>query len=724
MEFIRDNLFRVSGLELFPNSAEMHFWRVQRKHWPFCFRQIKEAGFKIVSTYVAWNHHEYERGKFDFTGETDPQRDLVTFLKECRQTGFRVILKPGPWICAEWKNGGLPDYLFETGALAARDCHDQPLHAENRADVEKGFVPCYAHPEFLRHVRDYFTALIEAIREHLHPDGNVFLIQLDNEVSHCLRGKPLEADYHEIVTANLYPRFLKDRYKEIERLNSIYLTDLTDFSECTPPRKLEVKIERDIVKYFDWVEFKERYLATYLVQLRKIFTDLNVQTGFLANIRWESDLAAPTNWPMFEKYAGFSGIDIYWPHAHYEVQRYIRYLETTSQMAWAPEFMAGGWSDDPESCRKHRPIPEKQQRFLVLASMAAGLRGANFYMFVERDHWYDSPVGIDGSRGKGWQFFKRLNEIVEEKYFFEVEKINNVGVVHYQPYTRYSYLDPEKPFDHVKDLSRRIIPDLCADLGQLGVDYTVVDPALPHSLEKHDILFIPIADFLEDKVARFYEQLARNGKHLVFFGVTPTLDLLMRKSSVFCDAFGVQSAHHFVVEDMECGNLAFKTLALGRLRLEDGWEPMLKDARGNIYSARRKFGQGSVHFLGYDVATSLVSEKRRYLESLLDELGAHRPVTVAEPLIEAYIKKSDKHRFLFLINPDESLREEFRPTTRIATVTLNIQLMGVHADSISFVNLFTGEERNEPLAAVREGLQFTMENYDAQMFEVIPEYGR
>ena len=70
------------------------------------------------------------------------------------------------------------------------------------------------------------------------------------------------------------------------------------------------------------------------------------------------------------------------------------------------------------------------------------------------------------------------------------------------------------------------------------------------------------------------------------------------------------------------------------------------------------------------------------------------------------------------------MREEFRPTTRIATVTLNIQLMGVHADSISFVNLFTGEERNEPLAAVREGLQFTMENYDAQMFEVIPEYGR
>ena len=724
MEVIRNNLFHVSGLELHPNSAEFHYWRVERTHWPFCFKQIKEAGFKIVSTYVPWNHHEHERGKFDFGGETDPQRDLLSFLKECRQLGLRVILKPGPWICAEWKNGGLPDYLFDTGDMVARDANDEPLHADNRAGVDAGLVPCYAHPQFLKHVRAYLTALVEAIREHLHPDGNVFLIQLDNEPSHCHRGKPFEADYHQLVTDRLYPRYLQDRYKDIERLNSIYLTDLQDFAQCAPPRKLEVSNERDIVKYFDWVEFKERYLATYLLQLRKIFDGLNVQTGFFANICPGTDFSAPANWPMFQKYAGLAGIDILSPHNYYETQRYIRYLESISPMPWAPELMTGRWADDEAGSRKFNPVTDKQRSFLALSSMAAGLRGANFYMFVERDHWYGSPVNIDGRRAEGWDFYRKLNDIVAELDYFEVKKVNNVGVVHYQPYTRYSFLDPEKPFDHVKDLSRRILPDLCIDLGRLGVDYTVVDPAIPASLEQHDVLFIPVADFLDDSVAQLYAQLAQSGKRLVFFGVAPTLDLLMRKSQVFSEAFGVRSAHHFVVETIQWNDVSFKTSTLGRLRLEDGWEPVLNDKRGNVYSARRKLGEGTVYFLGYEPSTGLVPAKMLYLESLLDELGAHRPAHVAEPLIEAYVKKSEKHTVLFLINPDENIREESRASEQNVTVDLDIKLLGLHADSITFINLFTGEKRNEPLVTVRDGLPFTVENYDAQLFHVIPEYGR
>ena len=724
MEFIKNNLFHMSGLELLPLSAEMHYWRMERKYWPFCFKNIKEAGFKIVSTYVPWNAHEYEQDKFDFKGETAPSLDLVSFLKECRQVGFRVILKPGPWICAEWKNGGHPDYIMQNPALLARNAADEPLHAGNCAEIEKGFVPCYTHPEFLKHVKRWYTAFIDAIRDQLHPNGNVFLIQLDNEISHCFNAKPFDADYHDIVVKNLFPRYLKDRYKEIERLNSIYLTDYKDFAEIGPPRRMEAKGDRDLPRYFDWVDFKEKYLATYLMQLRKMFTELNVDVGFCTNLRWDNDFVAPNNWPMFEKYSGFTGIDIYWPHDHYEVQRYIRYLVTTSRMAYANEFMAGLWSNDADNARKFQQIPEKQEQFLILSSLAAGLRGANFYMFCERDHWYGSPVTTDGRRDRNWDFLKKLTSVLNEKDYFEVEKINNVGVVHYLPYTRYSYLDPEKPFDHIKALTRRIMPDLCADLGQLGVDYTIVDPALPESLEKHKILFIPVADYMDDAVAKTYEQLAQKGKHLVFFGVTPTLDLLMRKSQVFCNTFGVRSVHHFIVEQMEWNGMKSSSWALGRLKLEEGWEPLMKDARGNIYSARRKMGEGTVHFIGFDIASALVPQKRIYLESILDELGAQRPARISEPIIEAYVKRSQKHLFLFLVNPDEGVRDAFRPTQRIATLTLDISLLGMHPDSIKFVNLFTGEEFSEPLAGVRQGVQFQMGAYEARMYEIIPEYGR
>jgi len=210
----------------------------------------------------------------------------------------------------------------------------------------------------------------------------------------------------------------------------------------------------------------------------------------------------------------------------------------------------------------------------------------------------------------------------------------------------------------------------------------------------------------------------------VFFGVTPSVDILMRKSQAFSTTFGVRSVPHFITEQVEWRGLKFDCWVFGRLKLEEGWEPLLKDDRGNVYSARRTMGEGSVHFIGFNPASALVPEKRLYTEALLDELGAKRPVRVAEPLIESFIKRSHKHMFMFLINPDESLREVVRPTQRIATVTFDIKLLNMHPDAFTFIDLFTGEKRNEPLAAIRQGVQFPMENYDARLFEVIPEYGR
>jgi len=724
MDFIHNNLFRVGGLDVFPNSAEMHYWRVERKYWPFCFKEIKDAGFKVISACVPWNLHEHVQGEFDFTGATEPRRDLLTFLKECRQVGFRVILKPGPWIGPDWQQGGLPEYIFADGSLAARGADGQPLHAVSRVG-DKSFAPCYAHPEFIKHVKRYFTALVDAIRDQLFPNGNVFLIQLDDEVSHCLNGKPFSADYHEVVTQNLYPQYLRAKYKEIEKLNSIYLTDYKDFPECSPPQKLEVKTDRDLTKYFDWVDFKEKYIATYLVQLRKIFTELKVDVGFCTSLPWDTDFSAPANWPMLDKYAGFIGLQAHHPHAYYEVQRYVRYAAGVSKMAWATGLKAGAWSDAPDSMRRFHPVPEKAQQFLQLSAMAAGLRGANLQMLVEHDQWYDSPITFDGRRGKNWDFHKKLNEVLNDFDYFEAEKINNTAVVHYLPYTRYSYIDPEKPFDHVKDLSRRILPELCIDLGRLGLDYTVVDTALPESLEKHSVLVIPVGDYLDDAVAKYYEQLAIKGKHLIFYGITPTLDLLMRKSQVFSNAFGLRSAHHILVEQLSWNGLAFPGLTLGKLKYEEGaWLPLLKDDRGNVYAAKRQMGEGTVHFLGYDPSTGLVPQKRLLLSAILDDVGAQRPVQVAEPMVEAFVKKSAKHTFLFLVNPEENEHEAYRPAMQVATLSLDLKLLNMHPDSITFVNLLTGVKRSEPLSTVRSGVQFPIENQTVQMFEIVPDYGR
>lgn len=78
---------------------------------------IKALGLNAIGVYVFWNHHELEKGRFDFR---NGDRDLVGFLELAKKHGFRVILRPGPYVCAEWDFGGLPARLLGNPELKIR----------------------------------------------------------------------------------------------------------------------------------------------------------------------------------------------------------------------------------------------------------------------------------------------------------------------------------------------------------------------------------------------------------------------------------------------------------------------------------------------------------------------------------------------------------------------------------------------------------------------------
>ena len=76
-------------------SAEFHFWRQQARFWSPTLAAIAEAGIELVSTFVCWDFHELDPGRFDFSGETAPERDLIGFLELCAERQLGVILRPG-----------------------------------------------------------------------------------------------------------------------------------------------------------------------------------------------------------------------------------------------------------------------------------------------------------------------------------------------------------------------------------------------------------------------------------------------------------------------------------------------------------------------------------------------------------------------------------------------------------------------------------------------------
>ncbi|HEX6975428.1 MAG TPA: beta-galactosidase family protein [Vicinamibacterales bacterium] len=108
--------FTLDGKPFQIISGEMHYPRVPREYWRDRVRQARARGLNTISTYVFWNLHEAAPEQFDFTG----QRNVATFIRTAGEEGLHVIVRPGPYVCAEWELGGYPAWLLADPAIVLR----------------------------------------------------------------------------------------------------------------------------------------------------------------------------------------------------------------------------------------------------------------------------------------------------------------------------------------------------------------------------------------------------------------------------------------------------------------------------------------------------------------------------------------------------------------------------------------------------------------------------
>ncbi len=94
----------------------MHYPRIPRAYWKDRLQKLKAMGLNSVTTYVFWNAHEATPGHYDFSG----QNDVAEFIREAQQAGLYVILRPGPYVCAEWELGGYPAWLLKDRSILLR----------------------------------------------------------------------------------------------------------------------------------------------------------------------------------------------------------------------------------------------------------------------------------------------------------------------------------------------------------------------------------------------------------------------------------------------------------------------------------------------------------------------------------------------------------------------------------------------------------------------------
>ena len=161
-----ERTFLLDGKPFVIKAAEMHYMRIPRPYWEHRIQMAKALGMNAVCIYIFWNQHEQQEGVYDF--ETD-ERNVAEFVRLCQKNDMWVIVRPGPYVCAEWEMGGLPWWLLKHDDMKLRS-------------LDKNFMTAVGRFE---------RALAKQLEPfRLENGGNILMVQVENEYGSYAKDKP------------------------------------------------------------------------------------------------------------------------------------------------------------------------------------------------------------------------------------------------------------------------------------------------------------------------------------------------------------------------------------------------------------------------------------------------------------------------------------------------------------------------------------------------------
>lgn len=182
---IKNGGFVYDGKPVRIISGEMHYPRIPHQYWRHRMQMMKAMGLNAVATYVFWNIHEPEPGKWDFTGD----KNIAEYIKIAGEEGLMVILRPGPYVCAEWEFGGYPWWLQNVEGLELRRDNEQ----------------------FLKYTQLYINRLYKEVGNlQITKGGPIVMVQAENEFgSYVSQRKDIPLEEHRRYNAKIVQQ-LKD----------------------------------------------------------------------------------------------------------------------------------------------------------------------------------------------------------------------------------------------------------------------------------------------------------------------------------------------------------------------------------------------------------------------------------------------------------------------------------------------------------------------------------
>ncbi len=673
------NYFIKNGKPFFVISGEIHYFRIDHSLWEKHLRLLKQSGANTTSTYIPWDWHEYEENKFDFTGETNPERNIVKYIQMCKKAGLDLIVKPGPYILAEYESHGLPGWLLTK-------CSKNAHSIDENGNVISPDLMSYMSEEFLHYTFLWYDKIMPIISKYQNSNGGpVTMLQVCNEVGvfQWLSGK---IDYNDSVI-NLYKEFLMKKYQTIESMNNIYGTEYLSFDKVIAP-KGKIGNRQSYRAYYDFHLFYRHFYALYLDKLIQKIRSFNIDLQLTHNIPgWIYGNAAelPMLISTYEEIMRTRsdivfGLDhipefVSFRNAHSDLacNKILESMQTYGPV-WAAEFQAG-------TREHHAKSDANDLETFYYASLAHGLKSFNYYMFSQginpkgkgffgKTFYFQTPLDYKATKSPLYDSIKKIDRFINrEKDNLLLSKTKaSICAGLYKPYfyteLTSSQLIKEKKLDVEKlglSLDPRFVREkiffngLLRGLQTLNFNYDICDleNSSVENLLKYKQLWVITTEFMDSDTQRFLVSYVKKGGHLVMYPALPTLDLYLNPSTILrdefkipftksispnkVDAFGIEDVFTMFVEKQ-----IFRTI-------DRSVEIVARTATGEACGIRKKFYKGTITILGFAFGYES-DEHLHLLEKIVSYNNIRRQTNVSDPDIQFVIREGKKYSYLFLLN--------------------------------------------------------------------------
>jgi len=719
---VKDRRFLLDNKDFFIYSGEVHYFRIDPEDWADRLKKAKELGFNTIASYTPWGWHEYEEGKFDFTGKTHPRRNLLRFLKEVEKAGLYFIARIGPVSNGEMCGEGVPMWLFDNYPdLRAKNADGTFFH--------HGKLVSFHHPKYLEYVDKWYHQIgpIVEKRQYTH-GGNIILVQLCNEIA-MINWIARQPDYDPSATKN-YREYLKKAYANVGELNQTYKTSFSSFEDIDQPTPQEPNVS--FQRYLDWHQAYRHHYATYYQKLAAMAHKQKINVPIQANIPHFYDYDtrgrghySPMTTTLFKEYTAYNGPVIF--GGAYQIRRLdydncqdipfttemVRMISHKDVPLVCAELQSGIMRDYP------RLYPQ-DVRLNLKTSTASGLNGLNCYMLCGGDnppgvghfgpyHEWQAPIDSKGRMKPHAEPLHEFGKWVETfgHMVSQTEKVSDFTFGFYPPYYETDFL-PGELNDRLLNMRNRLFYDGLVRLSHLAnysYDAADLQKSSLQDLLKKPILCVFSLDIMDEDTQLKLAQYVKKGGKLILNPALPVKNLSMQPCSALLNELGVEIDSVTWDRFAKIGKYE-ATLHSEMYTFKKGnYQVFAKSLNGKPCGIIKKVGKGQVLILGGGL-THEFDYHIDIVRKMFEAFGLKPSIRLSNPDLLATLRKGKNGALLFIFNyhdVDHSTRVEMDglgpktvkfpvgPELRVPRRTARILPVQVPLDSKRLLHYTLGE---------------------------------